>query len=106
MRAATLAHGEPLIAASVRPHCSPQVNHDPFAVRDVDLLIRTGGEQRLSDFLLWECAYAEFYFTRPHVAGVQRERNCSTRCASSRSGSADSVPSPRKPRADGAGAAY
>ena len=30
---------------------------------DVDLLIRTGGEQRLSDFLLWESAYAEFLFT-------------------------------------------
>jgi undecaprenyl diphosphate synthase len=29
---------------------------------DVDLLIRTSGEQRLSDFLLWECAYAEFSF--------------------------------------------
>ena len=29
----------------------------------VDLLIRTGGEQRLSDFLLWECAYAELWFT-------------------------------------------
>ncbi len=29
---------------------------------EVDLLIRTGGEQRLSDFLLWECAYAEFVF--------------------------------------------
>jgi len=29
---------------------------------DVDLLIRTGGEQRLSDFLLWECAYAELCF--------------------------------------------
>jgi len=29
---------------------------------DVDLLIRTGGEQRLSDFLLWESAYAELYF--------------------------------------------
>ncbi|NOT09465.1 MAG: di-trans,poly-cis-decaprenylcistransferase [Gemmatimonadales bacterium] len=28
----------------------------------VDLLIRTGGEQRLSDFLLWECAYAELFF--------------------------------------------
>ena len=32
--------------------------------RPVDLLIRTGGEQRLSDFLLWECAYAELVFTR------------------------------------------
>ena len=30
---------------------------------DVDLLIRTGGELRLSDFLLRECAYAELYFT-------------------------------------------
>jgi len=30
---------------------------------DVDLVVRTGGEQRLSDFLLWECAYAELYFT-------------------------------------------
>jgi undecaprenyl diphosphate synthase len=30
---------------------------------DVDLLIRTGGEQRLSDFLLWESAYAELWFT-------------------------------------------
>jgi undecaprenyl diphosphate synthase len=29
----------------------------------VDLLIRTGGEQRLSDFLLWECAYAELLFS-------------------------------------------
>jgi undecaprenyl diphosphate synthase len=34
-----------------------------LAVPDVDLLVRTGGEQRLSDFLLWECAYAELYFT-------------------------------------------
>ncbi|WP_317931880.1 polyprenyl diphosphate synthase [Halioxenophilus sp. WMMB6] len=29
----------------------------------VDLLIRTGGELRISNFLLWQCAYAEFYFT-------------------------------------------
>jgi undecaprenyl diphosphate synthase len=34
-----------------------------FDSPDVDLLIRTGGEQRLSDFLLWESAYAELYFT-------------------------------------------
>ena len=37
--------------------------HAPGGTRDVDLLIRTGGEQRLSDFLLWESAYAELFFT-------------------------------------------
>lgn len=31
--------------------------------RDVDLMIRTGGERRLSDFMLWESAYAELWFT-------------------------------------------
>jgi len=35
----------------------------PEGAPDVDLLIRAGGEQRLSDFLLWECAYAELLFT-------------------------------------------
>jgi undecaprenyl diphosphate synthase len=48
---------------------------------DVDLLIRTGGEQRLSDFLLWESAYAELYFTptpwpdfgRDHLADAVAE---------------------------------
>ncbi len=38
-----------------------EVMHSP-SVNDVDLLIRTGGEQRLSDFLLWESAYAELMF--------------------------------------------
>ncbi len=33
---------------------------------DVDLLIRTGGERRLSDFLLWESAYAELHFTETY----------------------------------------
>jgi undecaprenyl diphosphate synthase len=37
--------------------------HGGAPAPDVDLLVRTGGEQRLSDFLLWECAYAELYFT-------------------------------------------
>jgi undecaprenyl diphosphate synthase len=36
--------------------------YDP-EVPDVDLLIRTAGEQRISNFLLWQAAYAEFYFT-------------------------------------------
>jgi undecaprenyl diphosphate synthase len=39
-----------------------QVDHSSLATPDVDLLIRTGGEKRLSDFLLWECAYAELHF--------------------------------------------
>jgi undecaprenyl diphosphate synthase len=38
------------------------VNHDSEPLQDVDLLIRTGGEQRVSDFLLWEIAYAELLF--------------------------------------------
>ena len=31
-------------------------------IPDPDLLIRTGGEQRISNFLLWQCAYTEFVF--------------------------------------------
>ncbi|MDP9065532.1 MAG: polyprenyl diphosphate synthase [Pseudomonadota bacterium] len=37
-------------------------DHSTAAAGPVDLLIRTGNERRLSDFLLWECAYAELYF--------------------------------------------
>jgi undecaprenyl diphosphate synthase len=39
-----------------------QVDHGAPGVPPVDVLLRTGGEQRLSDFLLWECAYAELVF--------------------------------------------
>jgi len=38
------------------------VDHSFAPAPEVDLLIRTGGEQRLSDFLLWESAYAELHF--------------------------------------------
>jgi undecaprenyl diphosphate synthase len=52
--------------AAWQPSCAPY-DRQAFAERlnspDVDLLIRTAGEQRLSDFLLWESAYAELYFT-------------------------------------------
>ena len=33
------------------------------SIPDPDLLIRTGGEQRISNFLLWQIAYSELYFT-------------------------------------------
>jgi undecaprenyl diphosphate synthase len=39
-----------------------EVDHSVPPAPEVDLLIRTGGERRLSDFLLWECAYAELHF--------------------------------------------
>ena len=55
------------------PHPGAPISREEFSrlvaecpeerAHDVDLLIRTGGEKRLSDFLLWECAYAELIFT-------------------------------------------
>ena len=36
---------------------------DTAGIPDPDLLIRTSGEQRLSNYLLWQLAYSEFYFT-------------------------------------------
>lgn len=37
---------------------------DTAGMPDPDLIIRTGGEQRLSGFMLWQCAYSELYFTK------------------------------------------
>jgi len=58
---------EAILAASRRLPSVGETSREALSgalgVPDVDLLIRTGGEQRLSDFLLWECAYAELYFT-------------------------------------------
>jgi undecaprenyl diphosphate synthase len=44
--------------------CIGTVCHMGEPTADVDLLVRTGGELRASDFLLWECAYAELHFVR------------------------------------------
>jgi undecaprenyl diphosphate synthase len=51
---------QPLSPDALRPLLSEALTADSG---DVDLLIRTGGEKRLSDFLLWESAYAELLFT-------------------------------------------
>jgi undecaprenyl diphosphate synthase len=67
---------EPLDVVSYSELLNRVVNSRP-AAPDVDLLIRTSGEQRLSDFLLWECAYAELIFTDclwPDFNGDELER--------------------------------
>ncbi len=57
-----LAAGGPQTRQAFERYVSEAI-HAPGGTGDVDLLIRTGGEQRLSDFLLWESAYAELFFT-------------------------------------------
>jgi len=64
-----------ILRAACRMYTAMEVSRESFArlldsispeaelVPEVDLLVRTGDELRLSDFLLWECAYAELYFT-------------------------------------------
>jgi undecaprenyl diphosphate synthase len=60
--AARVAAGTPPTREAFEQSMYEAINA-PIGTRDVDLLVRTGGEQRLSDFLLWESAYAELYFT-------------------------------------------
>lgn len=43
---------------------------------DPDLMIRTGGEERLSNYLLWQCAYSEFYFTDTYWPDFKEEDLC------------------------------
>jgi undecaprenyl diphosphate synthase len=55
--AALAARGEPITESSL--HAAMGMAHVP----DPDLLIRTGGEMRISNFLLWQAAYSELYFS-------------------------------------------
>ena len=63
VQAARLLPADPSPSREAFAQALARAYHTDDTVPDVDLLIRTGGEQRLSDFLLWECAYAELYFT-------------------------------------------
>jgi undecaprenyl diphosphate synthase len=63
LRAAQRLNGAETITREDLSRAMAKVDHWDSESPDVDLLIRTGGEKRLSDFLLWECAYAELYFT-------------------------------------------
>jgi undecaprenyl diphosphate synthase len=63
VRAAAAMRGE-LVSREAFSELLACVDNDRLPARDVDLVVRTGGEQRLSDFLLWECAYAELLFVK------------------------------------------
>lgn len=59
-----------LVEEAAREGRAPEIDEDAFArhlamayAPEPDLFIRTGGEQRISNFLLWQLAYTEFYFT-------------------------------------------
>ncbi len=73
--AARLAKEQHVDADSFSRLLNRVIHSDPVSP-DVDLLIRTSGEQRLSDFLLWECAYAELLFTEGFWPDFGREDLC------------------------------
>ena len=63
---ATRAIAAEVKAGALQPEEIDEKTIEKHLYRDlppVDLMIRTSGEERLSNFLLWQCAYAEFYFT-------------------------------------------
>lgn len=63
VEAARLLRGNEAPDREAFRHAMGRALHTGEPALDVDLLIRTGGEKRLSDFLLWESAYAELVFT-------------------------------------------
>ncbi len=62
-----LPQDTPVTEEMIRSHL------DTAELPDPDLLIRTSGEERLSNFLLWQCAYTEFYFTKVHWPDFGKE---------------------------------
>ena len=62
LEAVRRARCEPGLDANRFQELLDEADHSAASAGAVDLLIRTGAEKRLSDFLLWQCAYAELYF--------------------------------------------
>jgi undecaprenyl diphosphate synthase len=62
LEATRRARIEPSVDANRFQQLLDEVDHSSAPAGAVDLLIRTGAEKRLSDFLLWQCAYAELFF--------------------------------------------
>jgi undecaprenyl diphosphate synthase len=62
LKATQLSNGQGELTRKGFSRFLAEAQNSSYCSPDVDLLIRTGGEKRLSDFLLWECAYAELYF--------------------------------------------
>jgi undecaprenyl diphosphate synthase len=87
LRAAGKVNGSKDISRECFARLLAEVDHAGATAPDMDLLIRTGGEKRMSDFLLWECAYAELSFiqkmwpefTPEDFAAVVKEFRCRER---------------------------
>jgi undecaprenyl diphosphate synthase len=62
LEAARLAGSQSNVDAGRFQELLDEVDHSAAPAGALDLLIRTGAEKRLSDFLLWQAAYAELYF--------------------------------------------
>ena len=65
---------EEITSESIRTHLTTNFMPDP------DLLIRTGGEVRLSNYLLWQCAYSELYFCETFWPDFKEEELCKAIC--------------------------
>lgn len=61
---------EDISEESIQEHLATSFMPDP------ELMIRTGGEERLSNYLLWQCAYSEFYFTDTFWPDFKEEDLC------------------------------
>lgn len=67
---AARGYADAVLAAAREGRDIPQIDESYFSsllatagIPDPDLMIRTSGEQRISNYMLWQCAYTEFYFT-------------------------------------------